>query len=458
MCLTQKNLSHRSFPQHHHSSHVVENETYLKPPTTSIIVDIPISYIFILYLYKYITYIVLPICINHLNLNHLNWTPCHPWLFISCRTHRKSIELPTSLFGLQAASLRLSGHQFLHVALQQQHGLLPDASTSRIRMAVFFDMGLTDMGSLFPVTGKQWSLRLKPQKTASKTSWRCVQYIKYIQQNKNTLPIVTHDSSQKSHRKLNPSMNCRYVPVHHTQQKTVSPMVIQQRLVIPRSEVPRDSSRSRPHEDTPSASAEASRIDPRAGGWDADADLGETVGWTQIGVFSNREINSEWTRTCPDIKSDQLSHPLLSTMTNPKRHPWNLWHLGGIPHKPYQNMKHGSAIFSYATLESQDAHQDLETRETLKTIWQTDSNQVLSKKCSAYVFLASRNCTRPPLTKSPNVRLSSPLGKFTPSREVLEILTFLSKNVPPEDIQDTFRYEGAQIEFKAVFCRPVVSF
>ena len=151
-------------------------------------------------------------------------------------------------------------------------------------------------------------------------------------------------------------------------------------------------------------------------------------------------------------------HPLLSTMTNPKRHPWNLWHLGGIPHKPYQNMKHGSAIFSYATLESQDAHQDLETRETLKTIWQTDSNQVLSKKCSAYVFLASRNCTRPPLTKSPNVRLSSPLGKFTPSREVLEILTFLSKNVPPEDIQDTFRYEGAQIEFKAVFCRPVVSF
>ena len=70
-------------------------------------------------------------------------------------------------------------------------------------------------------------------------------------------------------------------------------MVIQQRLVIPRSEVPRDSSRSRPHEDTPSASAEASRIDPRAGGWDADADLGETVGWTQIGVFSNSEINSE---------------------------------------------------------------------------------------------------------------------------------------------------------------------
>jgi hypothetical protein len=109
-------------------------------------------------------------------------------------------------------------------------------------------------------------------------------------------------------------------------------------------------------------------------------------------------------------------------------------------------------------MESQDAHQDLEARETLKTIWQTDSNQVLSKKCSAYVFLASRNCTRPPLTKSPNVRLSSPLGKFTPSREVLEILTFLSKNVPPEDIQDTFRYEGAQIEFKAVFCRPVVSF
>lgn len=63
VCLTQKNLSHRSFPQHHHSSHVVENETYLKPPTTSIIVDIPISYIFILYLYKYITYIVLPIYI-----------------------------------------------------------------------------------------------------------------------------------------------------------------------------------------------------------------------------------------------------------------------------------------------------------------------------------------------------------------------------------------------------------
>ena len=100
--LTQKNLSHRSFPQHHHSSHVVENETYLKPPTTSIIVDIPISYIFILYLYKYITYIVLPIYINHLNLKHLNWTPCHGYsspaglienpsncrrLFAACRLH-----------------------------------------------------------------------------------------------------------------------------------------------------------------------------------------------------------------------------------------------------------------------------------------------------------------------------------------------------------------------------------
>ena len=33
-----------------------------------------------------------------------------------------------------------------------------------------------------------------------------------------------------------------------------------------------------------------------------------------------------------------------------------------------------------------------------------------------------------------------------------------SKTVSPEYIQDTFRYEGVQIEAQAVFCRPVLGF
>ena len=33
-----------------------------------------------------------------------------------------------------------------------------------------------------------------------------------------------------------------------------------------------------------------------------------------------------------------------------------------------------------------------------------------------------------------------------------------SKNVSPEYIQDTFRYEGVQIEARGVFCRPVLGF
>ena len=45
-------------------------------------------------------------------------------------TTLQSIPNDSRLQAAAAASLRFAAHQFLHVALQQQHGLLPDAGTS----------------------------------------------------------------------------------------------------------------------------------------------------------------------------------------------------------------------------------------------------------------------------------------------------------------------------------------